>query len=64
MEKTKLTTFQLNFLKELMGDTYMSDIRATTILSVVCTKFGVNPDKILDAVTARKTNESTEAASA
>lgn len=46
----KLNTFQENFVKELMGDVFMSDSRAEAILTKACKKYNVDVPAFLDAI--------------
>lgn len=45
-----LNAFQSNFLKTLMGEPYMSDVRFQNHLTKVCSKFDVDLGALLTAV--------------
>lgn len=37
-----LNSFQANFVKELMGDVFMPDVRAEAMLTKICAKYSVS----------------------
>lgn len=47
-----INSFQANFVKELMGDAYMTDSRAEVQLAKVATKFGVDALAMLNIASA------------
>lgn len=46
----KLNNFQSNFIKELMGDSYMGDVRAEALLLRICTKYEVSAVELLETI--------------
>ncbi len=44
----QLTNFQSNFIKELMGDVFMTDTRAEALVAQISTKYGVNVGAMLN----------------
>lgn len=43
----QLNAFQTNFIKELMGDLYMTDTRAEATLGKICHKYDVDASALL-----------------
>lgn len=48
--ETTLNTFQANFLKELMGDNVMPDVRAEATFLKVCAKYSVDAKALVEVV--------------
>lgn len=49
---TVLDNRQENFIKELMGDVYMPDARAESLLARTCAKYKIDPSAVVQAVPA------------
>jgi len=47
---SSLNNFQANFLKELMGDVFMTDVRAEAIFNKVCLKYKIKVDEVLEVI--------------
>jgi hypothetical protein len=45
-----LNNLQSNFLKEILGDTFMGDVRAEAILVKTSAKYGVDLVAVLEAI--------------
>lgn len=45
-----LNSLQSNFIKELMGDNYMTDVRAEAVLNKICSKYDVDSTAVLEAI--------------
>lgn len=50
VKETQLTNLQANFVKELMGDPYMTDTRAEATLLKLCSKFDIEPSAVAKLV--------------
>lgn len=46
----QLNSYQANFIKELMGETFMSEVRASTKFGQVCAKYDVDIEALLEAI--------------
>lgn len=55
-----LNSFQANFIKELMGDVFMTDVRAEAQLSHLGAKYGVDVVAMLTAASAPFTKKNEE----
>lgn len=47
---TILNNFQSNFVKELMGDVYMTDVRAESAFLKLCSKYDVDASSVLESI--------------
>jgi len=54
IRENDVTNFQINFLKQLMGEPHMSDVRFVTRLLTLCDGSGVDISALLKAVENRE----------
>lgn len=53
INQTVLNSFQNSFLKELMGDVFMTDVRAEATFLKICAKYDVDTSALLEAANKR-----------